>query len=90
MRADAFCEGWVLAAVSNLTEEVISPEDQEKIEAYKKRDESFVSEEPVKTVRRSRKGGSIDDYVAGHEKGSQVTIQTPVNGKETMKLGVSA
>lgn len=87
-RADAFCEGWVLAAVSNLVEEVISSEDQEKIEAYKKRDESFVDDKPAKSVRR--KGGSIDDYAAGHELGSQVTIHTPVNGKETMKLGVSA
>ncbi|SKA52734.1 DUF7168 domain-containing protein [Photobacterium toruni] len=87
VRADAFCEGWVFAVVSNLIEEVISSEDRETIERYKNRDKSFVIG-TAKSVRR--KGGSIDDYAEGHKLGGQVAIHTPVNGTETMKLGVSA
>lgn len=88
IRADTFCEGWVLAVSSNLVADSIASEEQDRIDAYKKNKHKLSGdEEPVKSVRR--KSGSIHDRAIGMEAGSKVRVHTPVDGEETKKLEVA-
>ena len=85
VRADRYCEGWVVAVVKNLNPEELPKEERDRIKAYRKHKEgNSYSNKPAKTTRR--KGGSSNDFLNGAKDGSRVNVNTPVNGTETMKL----
>lgn len=86
IRADSFCEAWVLAVIRNLVKSEISDDEKEKIQAYRKKDKSYSDHGTAKTTRR--KGGTVNDYAAGQKAGSKIRVNTPMSGTETKKLGV--
>lgn len=85
VRADRYCEGWVIAVTENLKAEKLPEEEETRIKSYMKRvNESGKEPEAAKTTRR--KGGSRDDYSSGVQDGSNVRVNTPVHGDEPAKL----
>lgn len=83
-RADAFCDGWVLGVLKNISFDEMTDEKSKQINDYINRDGAKTGQ--VKTVER--KGGRYQDMKKGQEIGANVRVHKPVSSKENHKLSV--
>ncbi|HIF5940419.1 TPA: DUF2786 domain-containing protein [Vibrio parahaemolyticus] len=88
VRADRYCEGWVISVTENLKAEKLPVEEETRIKSYMKH-QSQDGKEPEQAKSMRRKGGSRDDYHSGVLDGSNVQVNTPVHGTEQAKLSHS-
>lgn len=83
IRADRFCEGWVVAVVENLKAEKLPEEENTRIRSYMAH-RNDVTSGTAKVSRR--KGGSPVDHLLGAHAGGKVHVNTPMTGTEQNKI----
>lgn len=88
VRADRYCEGWVVSVTDNLKTEKLPEDEEVRIKSYMKY-QNKDGKEPESAKSMRRKGGRHDDYQSGALDGSNVQVNTPVHGTEQAILSHS-
>ncbi|PAS33390.1 hypothetical protein CGT72_10005 [Vibrio cholerae] len=84
VRADRYCEGWVVSVVGNLKPESLPKEEEAHIRSYIDNRFKGKALDVAKVNRRS--GGRDSDFYSGVTDGRNVQVNTPVNGREQHKI----
>lgn len=84
VRADRYCEGWVMSVVGNLRSDDLPKEEEDRIQSFIS---TLFKDEQLDVAKVSRrKGGRDSDFYSGMKDGRNVHVNTPVQSSEQRKI----
>lgn len=84
--ADAFCIGWIVEVCSKVETTPLTEQEDEMLLSFTKKTTDNVSEDEVEVETCEYSVSTYYAMLEGLSKGKDVSLQTPIDGKETGKL----